>query len=173
MIAVELPNIGDVQKYIASLKDPKLAALAAKAAAEIYTTDILDWIRMGQAFTSRTGATEQSISWRPEGQGALVYANARTAWFRERGTGLFGPKKAKYRIAPSKDKFTFVNGKSETSRKALLIPLAGGHAMFRKSVMHPGSKATPFFFIDLPGRQQRMLESAKAVVEYRLKQGKP
>ena len=148
---------GQALAAITGLADGRLPSLAAKVAAQTYEDDIHQWIGAGHAFTSRTGATQQSIGWMPDGTGAVVYANAKTALFLEGGTGLHGPFRAKYKIAP------------KPGRKALRIPLPGGGDMFRRFVMHPGIKAQPFFFADFNERERHMLEAVAELYADKLK----
>lgn len=140
---------GETPSILEALRDAKLAALAAKAAAESYHEDILDDIRMGKSFTSRTGQLEQSIGWRPDGDGAVVYANAEHALYIEQGT------KGPYPIRPK-------------NRQALRIPVAGGGYIFRKLVMHPGIKARPFFFLDFQAREAHMADAVQGVIARKL-----
>lgn len=148
MIRVEW-DPGQVPSVLAALQDARLASLAAKAAAETYTEETLDWIRMGRSFTTRTGQLEQSIGWRPEGKGAVVYASAEHALYIEEGTR--GP----YPIRPR-------------NRKALRIPVPGGGYLFRKLVNHPGIQAKPFFFADFAAREERMMDAVQGVVASRM-----
>lgn len=140
---------GQAFSVLDALKDARLASLAAKAAAETYTEETLDWIRIGKSFTTRTGQLEQSIGWRPEGDGAVVYANAEYALYIEEGT------KGPYPIRPK-------------HRKALRIPVPGGGYLFRKLVMHPGIKAKPFFFADFDAREQKMQDAVRGVLARKL-----
>lgn len=149
---------GQALSVLDSLRDAKLAALASKAAAETYTDQVLDYIQLGKSFRSKTGQTEQSIGWRPEGDGAVVRANAETALYLEEGTGLYGPKKARYPIRP----------KPGGGRKFLRIPVAGGGYLFRKLVMHPGIQAKPFFFADFEAREEKMAEAVRGVIARKL-----
>jgi hypothetical protein len=147
-------NPGEAPSVLAALQDARLAALASKAAAETYTDEILNDIAMGKAFTSRTGQTEQSIGWRPEGDGAVVFANAQTALWLEQGTGLHGPFGKSYLIRP----------KPGGGRKALRMPIQGGGFIFRKVVNHPGMKAKPFFFAAFQAREDKMLDAMTSVI---------
>lgn len=107
------------------------------AMAESYTDDVLDYVRAGRAFRTRTGQLEQSINWNPNSDNsATVYANAAHAPFVEFGT-----------------KSHAINARF---RKALKIPVAGGGFMFRRFVRHPGSKPYPFFYADMDNRRARM-----------------
>jgi hypothetical protein len=117
------------------------------AAAQSYTQDVKDWIGSGRADAPRMGETghlRQSVGWRPEGRmSALVYVQAPYAPFVEEGTDP-------HIIRPRR-------------RRALKIPnpQGGGYIIVAK-VKHPGSKAKPFFFADMPARQGRMLEAFSA-----------
>jgi hypothetical protein len=120
---------------------PRLAERLPKIAAEQYTTLILDWIEGGHSFVSRTGQLEQSIGWRPDSGGAVIFANAQHAGYVEGGT-------RPHVILP-------VEG-----RKALKIPVSGGQGyIIRRKVHHPGSKSMPFFFADLDNRITKVTES--------------
>jgi hypothetical protein len=125
-----------------------LAPLMAKTAAETYHTAILDYIMEKRPFVSRTGQLENSIGWRGEGEGAIVYANAKQAIFIERGT-------KPHEIRPK-------------NRKALRIPQAGGGYLFAKLVKHPGTEAKPFFFAELQAREEGMLSAMRLVLARRL-----
>ncbi|ASF48757.1 transcriptional regulator [Methylovulum psychrotolerans] len=118
----------------------------ANAAAESYTDDTLDWVAEGKSFTSRTGQLEQSVGWRPLGDGsAEIYANAEYALYVEEGT-------RPHVILPK-------NG------RALKIPTSGGGGyILRRKVNHPGTAPMPFFFADGAGREQRMGERALSVL---------
>mgnify|MGYP001810610791 CR=1 FL=1 len=139
-----------------ALADPALAPRAAKVAAETYHGDILDWIGGGHAFTTHTGALEQSIGWMPEGDGALVYAQNEVAPYLEFGTGTHGPKHQPYWIKPKE------------GRKALKFPAGPGVNVFRRGVLHPGIEATPYFFADQSARQEHMAEAVLADIARRL-----
>ena len=80
MIDIQI-DLGDVPGVLGRLADPKIGVLAAKAAAEAYVDETLDWIDAGKSFTSREGILEQSIGWRPLADGAEIYANAEYAGF--------------------------------------------------------------------------------------------
>jgi hypothetical protein len=162
MIHVDFDQ-GKFPSVLAALQDQKLAALAAKTAAESYTDSILDYIAEGKSFTARSpgDGLEQSIGWRPEGDGAVVYANAEHAQYIERGTGLHGPYKKSYLIQP------IAGG----GRKALKIPIAGGGHMFRRVVNHPGIQARPFFFADYDAREEKMLDAVSSVIARKLGTG--
>jgi hypothetical protein len=160
MITVEFDE-GKLPSVLLALQDAKLSALAAKAAAETYTDEVLNYIAEGKSFTSRTGQTEQSIGWRPEGpegDGAVVFANAETARFLEEGTGLHGPFGKSYLIRP----------KPGGGRKALRMPIQGGGFIFRKVVNHPGMKAKPFFFAAFQAREDKMLDAMTSVIARKL-----
>lgn len=140
-----------------ALQDPRLARKVALAAAEAYTDAVLDWIAAGNSFTSRTGQLEQSIGWRPDGDGAVVYANAETAAYLEYGTGLHGPFAADYAAQggyPIRPK---------AGRKALRIPLGAEDGLFRQ-VIHPGIEPSPYFFADFDRREGLMLDAALGVL---------
>jgi hypothetical protein len=149
MIRIEW-NPGHAPSVLEALQDARLAALCAKAAAEAYTDATLDWIAEGKSFVGRTGQLEQSIGWRPEGGGAVVYASAEHAGYIEQGTR--GP----YPIRP------------KPGRKALRLPIPGGGYLIRKLVMHPGIKARPFFFADFQARENKMLDALRGVLATKL-----
>jgi hypothetical protein len=134
-----------------ALQDPRLEARCARAAAERYTESILGWIALGRSFTSRTGQLEQSIGWRPDGDGAVVYANAEHALYIEQGTGLYGPYQQAYAIQP------------KPGRKALRLPVPGGGYRFRRKITHPGTQAQPYFFADFEAREHSMLDAVRSV----------
>ena len=146
MITVSL-DLGDTPSVLRALADPRLAGKAAKAAAEAFTDETLDWIAAGRAFTSRTGILEQSIGWRPTGLNAAeVYVNADYAPYVELGTRA-------HVIEP------------KPGRKGLKIPVVGGGGyIIRRSVQHPGSKPYPFFFADRARREQSMTARALSVL---------
>jgi hypothetical protein len=120
-------------------------SLGAKRAAEDYEQAIRDYIRAGQAFTPRTGHLEQSIGWRPDGDGAEVYANAPYAGAVERGT-------RPHRITPG------------PGRKALRWFPNGGGVAFARYVDHPGSRAYPYFFAERDQREALMLAAMREAV---------
>lgn len=119
--------------------------LASKRVAEGWVEETLDWIAAGQSFTSRTGQLEQSIGWRPVGDGAEVYAQAAHAGFVERGT-------EPHVIRP------------RPGRKALRFFPGGGAAVIRRAVQHPGTDPMPFFFADEERRLAVLLQAARAAV---------
>ena len=127
------------------LKEPgrsfqRAAAFATKVGAQEYTESVLDYIRLGRSFTSRTGQLEQSITWRATNDGdAVVSANAEHAPHIEYGT-------APHVIKP------------KAGRKFLRFPGAGGF-VFAKQVNHPGTTAQPFFFADGQRREGVVLKA--------------
>ena len=132
--------LGDPQRVLADA-----AVFAAKVGAQEYTESVLDYIRLGRSFTSRTGQLEQSIGWRPTNAGALVFANAEHGPHIEYGT-------KPHVIKPK-------------NRKALRFGVPGGFA-FAKGVKHPGTTAQPFFFADAERREASVLKAMqKAFVE--------
>ena len=142
MIDIQI-DLGDVPGVLGRLADQKMGVLAAKAAAEAYVDETLDWIDAGKSFTSREGILEQSIGWRPLADGAKVYANADYAWFVEFGT-------APHVIEP------------KPGRKGLKIP--GFGYVFKKTINHPGSRPHPFFFADTAHRETVMHDRALSVL---------
>jgi hypothetical protein len=150
MIRIEW-NPGSALSILHALQDPRLAVRCAKVAAQAYHESILDWIAMGHSFTSRTGQLEQGIGWRPDGDGAVVYANAEHALYIEQGTGLYGPYHQSYTIQP------------KPGRKALRLPIPGGGSVLRRKVIHPGIQAQPYFFADFDARETSMLDAMRSV----------
>ncbi len=146
-------DLGKAPQVLAALSDPKMGVLAAKAAAEAYVDEMLDWIAAGKSFTtrSRKGGLAQSIGWRPLADGAEVYANKDYAGFVEFGT-------APHVIEPGPD------------RKALKFPVAGGGYGYARRVNHPGSKPHPFFFADTRNREKVMQQRALSVLAARMAQ---
>lgn len=140
-----------------ALQNPALAGRMALVAAESYTDSILDWISAGNSFTSRTGRLEQSIGWRPDGEGAVIYANAETAPYLEYGTGIHGQFAADYAAQGG-----YVI-KPKAGRKALRIPGAFGDSI-RRQVIHPGIQPKPYFFADFDSRENSMLDAALGVL---------
>lgn len=134
-------DLSELDSVLATLSNsPRLQGLAAKAAAESYTDEILDWIEGGYAFTTRNGQLEQSIGWRPVDNGAEVYANAEYAGYVE-----FGTRPHVIRPKPG--------------RGGLKIPIPGLGYIIRREVHHPGSKPHPFFFTDENHRKDAMQKS--------------
>lgn len=119
--------------------------LAAKRMAESWVEQTQDWIGAGRSFTGRTGHLEQSIGWRPVGDGAEVYAQADYAGYVERGT-------EPHVIRP------------RPGRKALRFFSGGGAAVIRREVHHPGTDPMPFFFADEDRRLALVLQDARAAV---------
>ena len=146
-------DLGDVPAVLAALSNPKIAQQVVNAAAESYVDDVHDWIGAGQGFTPRTGILQQSINWRPGGNGtAEIYANAEYARFVEEGT-------KPHKINP------------KAGGKGLKIPVAGGGGyVIRRGVNHPGSKPHPFFFADMVDRSRHMQERALSVLASRIAQ---
>jgi hypothetical protein len=145
MITVHV-DLGTVNERLARLASAAAdqARIVGACAAE-YTEATLDYIQAGRSFTSRTGQLEQSIGWAQAGPDtARVYAQAEHATYIEKGTGLHGPKRAKYPIRP------------RPGRKALRFPGGPGGDVVVAGVMHPGIEAQPFLFADLPARQDRL-----------------
>ena len=113
------------------------AVLTMERGAEAHIEAIHQHIRSGRSFTSRTGALERSIQWRRVGDHVEVFASAPHAPYIELGTGLWGPKHARYPIVP------------KPGRQALRW-FSGGHAVFSRRVMHPGIRPRPFMLRDRP-----------------------
>jgi len=138
-------DLGDTPSVLAALQNPAIAGQVAKAAAERYTDETLDYIAQRRSFTGRTGQLEQSIGWRPLGnEAAEVYVNAEYAPYVEYGT-------RPHVIRP------------KPGRKALKIPVPGGYVLRRK-VNHPGSRPYPFFFADRSHREQAMAAAGLSVL---------
>lgn len=146
-------DAGDVPSVLAALADQRNANAVVNAAAETFVDDVLDWVKAGKGFTSRTGKLEQSIVWWPlGGNAAEVYANADYAPHVEYGT-------SPHVIEP------------RAGRKGMKIPVSGGGGyIIRRKVNHPGSKPHPFFFADLDNRKQHMQERALSVLAARIAQ---
>lgn len=162
MLSISL-DLGRVPSVLAALADPRNAQLVVNAAAERYVDDIHDWIDADKAFTPHTGQLQQSINWRPAGDGsAEIYANAKYAFWVEHGTDA-------HVIKP------------KSGRKGLKIPtggvsspvgpqMAGGGYIIRRQVNHPGSKPHPFFFADQDHRAEHMLAAGLSVLETKMRQ---
>jgi hypothetical protein len=143
-------TFGDVPSVLGHLADGRLVARASKVAAESYVDSVLDYIAAERPFVPRDGqAGAEAVSWRPDGDGAVVAVQAEHAVYLEEGTGLYGPKKQRYVIRP------------KPGREALRIPLPGGGYLFRKLIMHKGMKARPYFFKDFKTRQKTMLDAVR------------
>jgi hypothetical protein len=144
-------DLGQVPSVLLALASPGVAVRAAKVAAQRYNDDVHDWIDAGSAFTPRLGQLQQSINWQPLADGAVVYANATYAAFVEHGTGI-----------PAGHQQWIIRPRE---RSALKISVSGGGGfMFRRSVIHKGSQAKPFFFADVDNRQGHMVEAARWVI---------
>lgn len=144
-------NLNNTQSLIRPLSRSVIKR-AVYAAAESYRDDIKAWINSGQGFTSREGALEQSIVWRGVSDtAAKISANKNYAGFVEFGTGIYAGHRP-WVIRPT------------GGRRALRFPGAGGGFVFRRSVVHQGSRKKPYFFADLQGRKQRMGEAALSVI---------
>jgi len=122
----------------------KARRLAAYRMAETYVDEVLDYITASKPFTPRTGHLEQSIGWRPEGDGAVVFAAAEYAPYVE-----FGTRPHVIRPRPG--------------RKALRF-FSNGEAIIRRRVKHPGTKPRPFFFADFESRKRSLLQAARETV---------
>ena len=158
-------DLGDVPSVLNALRDPGNAQRVVNAMAERYVDEVHDFIDARRGFTPRTGQLQQSINWRPKGNGgAEVYILDQTfqnynavldyryesnpsgyAWFVEKGT-------APHQITP------------KAGRKGLKIPNVGGGYVIRRSVIHPGSRAHPFFFADMDNRKQHMQAAGVSVL---------
>jgi hypothetical protein len=140
-------DLGSAPSVIEAMRDPKIAQKVVNAAAESFTDDVHDYIDSGQAFTPREGHLQQSINWRPGGNGsAEVYAQADYASYVEEGT-------RPHVILPRE------------GRLALKIPvLGGGGYVLRRAVNHPGSRPHPFFFADQAARTEHMQDRAMSVL---------
>jgi phage gpG-like protein len=115
----------------------------AAVAAETFVESTHDWIDGGHAFTPRTGHLEQSITWRPDGEGqAVVSANMAYAGYVEQGT-------KPHKIKP------------KPGRKALKIPTGSGYTLVG-GVNHPGSKPHPYLYADEANRMNQMTDACTA-----------
>lgn len=129
-------DLGRVPHLLTALASDTTAVRLVYVAAQTYEAEIHKTIKSGQAFKTRTGQLEQSVGWIPVGtHSAEVYANAKHAPFVEHGTRPH-----------------IINAKN---RKMLKIPSAGGF-IFRRSVNHPGSRPFPYFYRDMPVREQKV-----------------
>lgn len=90
--------------------------------------------RATKSFKDKTGDTRSSIKkWGPlnvEGGFAGGVKAGKIAGYLNDGTGLWGPKRAKYPIVPV--------------RAAFLVFMWNGRLVFAKKVMHPGVKPRKF-----------------------------
>lgn len=157
MISINL-DLDDFFAVLRGLQDPAVTRSVIYAMAERYNDDIHDWIDAGRGFAlDGEGHLQQSINWEPLGEaGAAVYANADYAPYVEFGTGIPAGHEQ------------WVIGPKE-GRKALKIPVTGGAGyIFRRSVIHKGSRPKPYFFADLEGRKQRMLEAGRERLAQRI-----
>jgi hypothetical protein len=137
-------DLGDVPSVLASLVSDTTVTRLVYVAAETYNDEIHATIRSGQSFKTQTGQLEQSIGWMPIGNNsAEVFANAKHAPFVELGT--------KPHLIKAKN------------RQFLKIPTAGGF-IFRKQVKHPGFRPFPYFYRDLPQREEKMKQKMLSVL---------
>lgn len=137
----------EANSALRTLSAPGLDARLAKVMGQAYFDAIKAWIKGGNSFTGQSGQLEQSIGWRPEPDGAVVFATAAYAPAIEFGSGLHGPNAAPYAIRP------------KPGRKALKFAV-GGVEVTRRGVMHPGVEAQPYFFADWEHRADLMMQSA-------------
>lgn len=151
MIRIDVTPSADLARLLDQPKAllDRAGALGARRAAESYADAIHDWIHAGRSFvpgpprpTSEGENLEQTIGWRPDGDGAEVFANAPHAPWVEYGT-------RPHEIRP------------KPGRKALRWFPGGGKAAFARSVQHPGTDPLPFFFADMDARQTDMQEEAR------------
>ena len=81
-------------------------------------------------------------------------------WAYEEGSGLYGPKRKKYKIEPKKATVLAFPGKRsfllQRSGQSLL-PLGAEGTMFFESVEHPGVGARPFFSSTLAQKEKELL----------------
>ena len=162
-VSVSLENIAQAGSVLgAVLGNPGTAQLVANSAAESYTSETLDWIAAGKAFTPRHGGAglEGAISWHPLGNGgAVVYVNKLYAQYVEEGTGIHAGHQP------------WVIGPKE-GRKALKIPTGGpGGYVIRSHVTHPGSKPFPFFYADREHRNERMAVAGRSLLLRKMANG--
>jgi len=125
--------------------------LAAYRMAETWVNDTLDYIAAKKPFTPRSGQLEQSIDWRPDGDGAVAFAAAEYAPFVEHGT-------RPHVIRP------------RPGRQALRF-FSDGRAVIRRKVNHPGTEPRPFFFADFEARKRSLLRAAREAVAQTLERG--
>lgn len=151
MLSISL-DAGEAPSVLAALADPANVRRVAHAAAASYNDDIHNWLSAGRGFTNRTVLLQQHTNWRPMGDEGEVRANTDYAKYVEEGTGTFVGHQ-RWVIAP------------KAGRYALRIPVSGGGGfIFRRSVIHPGSRPHPFFFADSEARGRRMVEAARSVL---------
>jgi hypothetical protein len=149
-------NLNNTQNLLRPLSRSVIKR-AVYAAAESYRADVKAWINAGHGFRPRHGALEQSILWRGVSDTAAQVTagqepvNLNYAGFVEFGTGIHAGH-SPWVIRPT------------GGRRGLRFPGAGGGFIIRRSVVHKGSKAKPYFFADMPGRKQRMGEAALSVI---------
>jgi len=98
-----------------------------------------EWRYISQhgGFTSRTGklVAKTKVKVLRTGKGRLIVKSTNSAAYaaaQDGGSGLYGPKRAKYVIRTK-------NGKA-------LAFTSGGKTIFARSVMHPGVKPTRFLY---------------------------
>jgi hypothetical protein len=146
------------------LADDATKQRLVNAAAESFTDDILEWIRAGRAFRSRTAHLEQSIDWQGLGNGtAEVYTNAEYARYVEEGTGKPAGHSA-YDVFPKNRKaLKILNGGVSSPLGPML---AGGGYILRRKAHHEGNRPYPFFNVDGFNREQNLSARATLVLAH-------
>ena len=162
-------DLGNTPSVLEALRNPHNAQLIANAMAESYVDDMLDWIRDGRSFTPReAGGLEQSIFWTSTGAGeARVSILDRNRVKRDAETG-------RSQVVNAKDYGEYVEHGTDphvigpkSDRRGVKMATPGGWVL-RRSFNHPGSRAFPFFFVDMDARKQRMQERALSVLAGRI-----
>lgn len=111
-------------------------------AMKIGTRNIAERARKEHRFTSRSGHLEQSITGRVESDNPVVGvlttggAIAPYAVYLHGGTGLYGPRHAKYLIVP--------RDRGDGRQHFLRWATPDGRFVFARKVMHPGIRPDPF-----------------------------
>lgn len=111
---------------------------APKIARQEYHTAVVDWIHAGKGFRPKTGLLESSIIPVDAGNIAELAVFRKYAEYVEQGTGPYRGR-SKWPIVAK-------------NRQYLKIPNKTGGFIYRKKVIHPGSKPFPFFFADFNNR---------------------
>jgi hypothetical protein len=150
-------DLGDVPSVLAAIASDSTVTRMVYVAAETYNDEIHATIRSGHSFKTQTGQLEQSIGWMPIGNNsAEVYANAKHAPFVELGTKphLIIPKNRKALKI-------YMSGFSDD----FMGPMGNGLGFWlRKSVKHPGFRPFPYFYRDMPQREEKMKQKMLSVL---------